>query len=94
MTDELLALQDADFGWVEPLETIWSDATTADAGPNQDFADQLITELAKLTAAANPPGRAFPRSSRHRQDAPRRRVASPGMGGALLVRYAGRGRHH
>ncbi len=59
MTDELQALQDADFGWVEPLETIWSDATAADAGPNQEFADQLVAELAKLTAAANPPGRVF-----------------------------------
>ncbi len=59
MTDELQALQNADFGWVQSLDSVWGLEAGADAGPNQDLADQLIAELAKLTAAANPPGRVF-----------------------------------
>ncbi len=59
MTDELQALQNADFGWVQSLDSVWGLEAGADAGPNQDLADQLVAELAKLTAAANPPGRVF-----------------------------------
>jgi hypothetical protein len=38
MSPELQALQDADFGWVRSLDSVWSDEA-ADAGPNQDFVD-------------------------------------------------------
>jgi len=34
MNPELQALQDADFGWVRSLDSVWSDEET-DAGPNQ-----------------------------------------------------------
>ena len=59
MTDELQALQDADFGWVHSLDSVWSDDTAADAGPNQDLVEVTIAELAKLTTAPNPPARVF-----------------------------------
>jgi hypothetical protein len=56
MSPELQALQDADFGWARSLDSVWSDEAE-DSGPNQDLADGLITELAKLTKSPNPPGR-------------------------------------
>jgi hypothetical protein len=59
MTPELQALQDADFGWVQSLESIWSGEEMADAGPNQDFVDELISELSRLKTTPNPPCRAF-----------------------------------
>ena len=58
MSPELQALQDADFGWARSLDSVWSDETD-DSGPNQDLADGLITELARLTKSPNPPGRVF-----------------------------------
>jgi hypothetical protein len=58
MSPELQALQDADFGWARSLDSVWSDEAE-DSGPNQDLADGLITELAKLTKSPNPPGRVF-----------------------------------
>jgi hypothetical protein len=58
MSAELQALQDADFGWVRSLESVWSDEAT-DVGPNEDLVDGVITELAKLTKSPNPPGRVF-----------------------------------
>jgi hypothetical protein len=58
MSPELKALQDADFGWVRSLDSVWSDDAT-DAGPNQDLVDGVIAELAKLTQSPNPPGRVF-----------------------------------
>ena len=58
MTPELQALLDADFGWVRSLDSVWSDEPT-DAGPNEDFVDGLIAELADLTESPNPPGRVF-----------------------------------
>jgi hypothetical protein len=58
MSLELQALQDADFGWVRSLDSVWSDET-ADAGPNEDLVDGIITELAKLMQSPNPPGRVF-----------------------------------
>ena len=57
MTSDLQALQDADFGWVQSLESVWSDEGAADAGPNQAFVDALVGELSKLTTSPNPPGR-------------------------------------
>ena len=59
MTNELQALQDADFGWVQSLESVWSDEGATDAGPNQDYVDAIIADLKKLTKAPNPPGRAL-----------------------------------
>ncbi len=56
MSPELQALQDADFGWVRSLDSVWADEVT-DAGPNEDMADDIITELAGLTQSPNPPGR-------------------------------------
>ncbi|MCX8254294.1 protein of unknown function [Beijerinckiaceae bacterium RH AL1] len=35
MNKELQALQDADFGWVQSLESVWSNEETADAGPTK-----------------------------------------------------------
>ncbi len=58
MKPELQALNDADFGWVRSLDSVWSDEAT-DAGPNEDLADDVVTELAKLTQSPNPPGRVF-----------------------------------
>jgi Helicase HerA, central domain len=58
MSPELQALQDADFGWVRSLDSVWSDEAT-DAGPNEDLVDGTITELAQLTRSPNPPGRVF-----------------------------------
>jgi DNA replication protein DnaC len=58
MSPELQALQDADFGWVRSLDSVWADEVT-DAGPNEDMADDIITELARLTQSPNPPGRVF-----------------------------------
>lgn len=59
MTNELQALQDADFGWVQSLESVWSDEVASDAGPNEDHVDAIIADLRKLTKAPNPPGRAL-----------------------------------
>ena len=59
MNKELQALQDADFGWVQSLESVWSNEEMADAGPNQDLVDSLIAEVAKLTTTPNPPGCVF-----------------------------------
>jgi DNA helicase HerA-like ATPase len=59
MSVELQALQDADFGWVQSLDSIWSDDDPTDAGPNQDLADQIINQLSRLTTTPNPPCRAF-----------------------------------
>src|SRR5437764_13905759 len=58
MSPELQALQDADFGWVRSLDSVWSDEAT-DAGPNEESADDIITELARLTQSPNPPDRVF-----------------------------------
>jgi hypothetical protein len=58
MSPELKALQDADFGWVRSLDSVWSDEAT-DAGPNEELVDGIITELAELTQSPNPPGRVF-----------------------------------
>ena len=58
MSPELQALLEADFGWARSLDSIWSDDAT-DAGPNADLLDGIITELAGLARAPNPPGRAF-----------------------------------
>ena len=58
MSPELQAVQDADFGWVRSLDSVWSGEAT-DAGANEDLADDIITELARLTQSANPPGRVF-----------------------------------
>jgi hypothetical protein len=58
MTTELQALRDADFGWVRLLDSVWSDEA-ADAGPNEDFVDDIISEVAKLTQSPNPVGRVF-----------------------------------
>jgi len=58
MSPELQALQDTDFGWVRSLDSVWSDEAT-DAGPNEDLADDIVTELARLTQSPNPPGRVF-----------------------------------
>lgn len=59
MNKELQALQDADFGWVQSLESVWSNDASADAGPNQEFVDALADVLHKLTTSPNPPGRVF-----------------------------------
>ena len=59
MTDELQALQDVDFGWVESLDSVWSDEGATDAGPNQQFADAIIADLKKLTKTPSPPCRAL-----------------------------------
>ena len=59
MNKELQALQDADFGWVQSLESVWSNEESADAGPNQDLVEDLIAQIAKLTKTPNPPGRVF-----------------------------------
>jgi hypothetical protein len=56
MSPELKALQDADFGWVRTLDSVWSDEA-ADAGPNEDLVDGIISELAALTKSPNPPSR-------------------------------------
>jgi hypothetical protein len=56
MSPELQALQNADFGWVRSLDSVWSDEAT-DAGPNEDLVDGMIAELAGLTQSPNPPGR-------------------------------------
>jgi hypothetical protein len=58
MSTELQALQEADFGWVRSLDSVWSDEAS-DVGPNEDLVDGIITELAKLTKSPNPPGRVF-----------------------------------
>jgi hypothetical protein len=58
MTPELQALQNADFGWVRSLDSVWSDEAT-DAGPNDDAVEGLIAELIGLTRSPNPPGRVF-----------------------------------
>lgn len=58
MNPELQALQDADFGWVRSLDSVWSDEET-DAGPNEDLVEGTIAELAELTTSPNPPGRVF-----------------------------------
>lgn len=59
MNVELRALQDADFGWVQSLDGIWSDEGATDAGPNQDLIEGIIGEFIKLTKSLNPPGRVF-----------------------------------
>lgn len=59
MTSELQVLQDVDFGWVQSLDSVWSDDGPTDAGPNQEFADNVIAELATLIKSPNPPGRVF-----------------------------------
>ena len=59
MNAELQALQDADFGWVQSLESVWSDEGATDAGPNQDLVDAIIGEFARLARSPNPPGRVF-----------------------------------
>jgi len=58
MSPELKALQDADFGWVRSLDSVWSDEAT-DAGENEALSDGIIKELAGLTQSPNPPGRVF-----------------------------------
>lgn len=58
MSPELQALQNADFGWVRSLDSVWSDEAT-DAGPNEDSVDDIIAELAALTQSPNPSGRVF-----------------------------------
>jgi hypothetical protein len=58
MSPELQALQDADFGWVRTFDSVWSDEA-ADAGPNEGLADDIITELARLTQSPTSPGRVF-----------------------------------
>jgi hypothetical protein len=58
MTPELQALQNADFGWVRSLDSVWNDEAT-DAGPNEDAVEGVIAELAGLTQSPNPPGRVF-----------------------------------
>jgi Helicase HerA, central domain len=58
MSIELQALQDADFGWVRPLDSIWSDNANSD-GPNENLVDEIASELAKLKKSPNPPGRVF-----------------------------------
>lgn len=57
MTAELQALSDADFGWVQSLESVWIDESATDAGPNQHYVDAIVADLTKLTRAAEPPGR-------------------------------------
>jgi hypothetical protein len=58
MSTELQALQDADFGWVRSLDSVWSDEAT-DVGPNEDLVEGVVAELAELTQSPNPPGRVF-----------------------------------
>jgi Helicase HerA, central domain len=58
MNPELQALQDADFGWVRSLDSVWSDQGS-DGGPNENLVDGVLTELAGLTKSPNPPGRVF-----------------------------------
>jgi hypothetical protein len=59
MNSDLQALQDADFGWVRSLESVWTDDDDMDAGPNDDLVESLVAELAQLTQSPNPPGRVF-----------------------------------
>jgi len=53
MSPELQALQDADFGWARFARQCL-ERRGGGPGPNQDLADGLITELAKLTKSPNP----------------------------------------
>src|ERR1051326_1474323 len=93
MSLELQALQDADFGWVRSLDSVWSDET-ADAGPNEDLVDGIITELAKLMQSHKPAGPGISWPGWHRQDTPHGRAAPQGMDRRLLVRDARRSRHY
>lgn len=59
MTGALKAFADADFTWVKPLESIWSDANATIAGPNDGLEDEIIADLLRQTQnpAGKPPGR-------------------------------------
>ena len=59
MNKELQALQDADFGWVQSLDSVWSNEGFNDAGPNQEYVDKLVRELAALKGAPSTPGRVY-----------------------------------
>jgi hypothetical protein len=59
MKTALDAFGEADFSWVKPLESIWSDADATIRGPNETLEDGLVATLLQQTkdASRKPPGR-------------------------------------
>ena len=56
MTIELEAFRDVDFGWVRPLESIWTDAGTS-SGPNEALVEAIVKDLMRVEKLPNPMGR-------------------------------------
>lgn len=73
MNTALDAFREADFNWVRPLESIWTDVDGNVAGPNEALADKVVADLFRETRspAAKPNGRVF--------------VGQPGIGKTHLV---------
>jgi Helicase HerA, central domain len=49
MSLELDAFGEANFSWVRPLESVWSDAEATTGGPNDVLEDRIIAELLRQT---------------------------------------------